>query len=153
MATAGKLYVKTEESSDTVRLMSACGRPLEAMCNVLGIDDVTLRKHYKEELKAGSDIVHTEVVGHLLGKIRSGDTNAMIFWCRTRMGWAEKKEIHLSTPAATMLVLERIIQSLPVEFHERVKIATLNALNDVGKAEQVAELPATVIEAEFEDGS
>lgn len=69
--------------------MSAVGAKHETIAAIIGIDDKTLRKHYREELDNGSDIANAQIGGSLFTKAIGGDTSALIFWCKTRMGWTE----------------------------------------------------------------
>jgi len=54
-----------------------------------GIDPKTLRKHFRQELDQSSVFADAICIGELQKKIRSGDTTAMIWWTKTRMGWKE----------------------------------------------------------------
>jgi|TARA_R110000824_G_scaffold176432_1_gene355387 hypothetical protein len=84
-----------------VELMTACGIPQESQCLVIrdGIDDKTLRKHFRRELDTGAIKANTKVAGTLYNKAMGGDTTALIWWTKTRMKWSEKQEIEHSGDA------------------------------------------------------
>ncbi len=59
---------------------------------VLGVDEKTLRKHYREELDRGIYKANAKVGANLF-KIATGTgreaVTAAIFWLKTRAGWSE----------------------------------------------------------------
>lgn len=83
-----------------VEQMSAVGIPQESICLVIrdGIDDKTLRKHFRRELDTAAVKANAKVGGTLFNKAMAGDTTAAIFWAKTRMGWKEKQHHEHSGP-------------------------------------------------------
>jgi hypothetical protein len=51
----------TPEQRDVVVKLVGCKTPHKAIATRLGIDEKTLRKHYREELDRGFDLYYTEV--------------------------------------------------------------------------------------------
>lgn len=145
-------HVKDDEIRDKVMILAANGTAVHDIAAAVGLDVTTVRKHYDKELKTGRAVVHGEVAGYIIQKVRQGDTRMMEFYAKTQMGYSETKRISLSTPAATLLIVESILKAIPPEYHERVKLATLTALNDAAAAERAA-LPESVSLADFEDVS
>ena len=89
------------EERKLVEQMTACGIPQESQCLVIrdGIDDKTLRKHFRHELDTAATKANTKVAGTLFNKAMSGDTTALIWWTKTRMKWSEKQEVeHTGDP-------------------------------------------------------
>ena len=86
-----KPYKPTDEDRKAVMSMSAVGITQGDIAKVIagGIDEKTLRKHFREELDTASIRANSEVGGHLFNKAKGGDTTAMIWWTKTRMGWKE----------------------------------------------------------------
>jgi hypothetical protein len=82
-------FKPTDEQRKHVEQLSAFGIPQEAMCDMLGITDKTLRKHFKRELRIGGPKANAKVAGSLFKKAMSGDTASAIFWLKTRAGWKE----------------------------------------------------------------
>jgi predicted transcriptional regulator len=137
--------------ADKVTHLSTLGTPIEEIADFLGMNKNTLQKHYKKELVHGRTEVKTEVVGHALSLIRAGDSAMTRFWLERNCGMTEKKEVKLTAENATMLILGKVFEAIPSEFHERVKIAALTALNEAAAAEAMSALAQSSIEAEFED--
>tara|TARA_R110002110_G_scaffold112795_1_gene280207 strand:+ start:297 stop:635 length:339 start_codon:yes stop_codon:yes gene_type:complete len=84
-------FKPTDDERRLVEQMTACGIPQESQCLVIrdGIDDKTLRKHFRRELDTAATKANTKVAGTLFNKALGGDTAAMIWWSKTRMGWKE----------------------------------------------------------------
>tara|TARA_R110000751_G_scaffold138645_1_gene242260 strand:- start:108 stop:497 length:390 start_codon:yes stop_codon:yes gene_type:complete len=90
-------FKPTDEERKLVEQMCAVGIPQESICLVVrdGIDDKTLRKHFRRELDTAKIKANAKVGGALFNKIMNGDTAAGIFWAKTQMGWKEKSQIEL----------------------------------------------------------
>jgi len=82
-------FKPTDEQRLRIEQGAAIGIPQEDMAKLLGIDAKTLRKHFREELDNGSTKANMVVGGALFNKAKGGDTSALIFWAKTRMGWKE----------------------------------------------------------------
>lgn len=78
-----------EKSRDLVANASGIGLPQEQIATLVGIDDKTLRLHYRKELDEGKAKAHMAVAGTLFEKAMSGDTSAMIWWSKTQLKWSE----------------------------------------------------------------
>ena len=86
----------TDALRQTVQLHSTVGTPQEVIADILGIDAKTLRKHYREELDQSKAKANATIGGQLYNKAKGGDTAAMIFWMKTRAGWAETSRHEIS---------------------------------------------------------
>ena len=98
-------FKPTDDERKLVEQMTACGIPQESQCLVIrdGIDDKTLRKHFRRELDTAATKANTKVAGTLFNKAMSGDTTALIWWTKTRMKWSERQEIeHTGDPVWTI---------------------------------------------------
>lgn len=84
-------FKPTDEERQLVTQMCAVGIPQESICLVVrdGIDDKTLRKHFRRELDTAKIKANAKVGGTLFNKAMGGDTTAAIFWAKTQMGWKE----------------------------------------------------------------
>ena len=91
-------FKPTDDERKLVEQMTACGIPQVSQCLIIrdGIDDKTLRKHFRRELDTAATKANVKVAGTLFNKAMGGDTAAMIWWSKTRMGWKEKSEIEHS---------------------------------------------------------
>ena len=94
-------FKPTDDERKLVEQMTACGIPQESQCLVIrnGIDDKTLRKHFRHELDTAATKANTKVAGTLFNKAMGGDTTALIWWTKTRMKWSEKQEVEHSGDA------------------------------------------------------
>jgi hypothetical protein len=78
-----------------VEAMSGYGVPIEQIAAVTmgGIGLEALYNHFREELVAGKAKINAKVGQTLAQKALSGDTAAMIWWSKSRMGFREKVEL------------------------------------------------------------
>lgn len=89
-------HVPTQETIAAVRRMVGFGFTHDDIGTALGIDPKTLRKHYREHLAAGAIVVNEKIVGALFNKAMRGDTTALIWWTKARLGWSEKSRHEVS---------------------------------------------------------
>ena len=84
-------FKPTDDERLLVSQMTAVGIPQESVCLVVrdGIDDKTLRKHFRRELDTAKIKANAKIGGTLFNKAINGDTTAAIFWAKTQMGWKE----------------------------------------------------------------
>jgi len=84
-------FKPTDKERKLVEQMSAVGIPQSNIAMILrdGIDDKTLRKHFRKELDTAATKANAKIGGMLFNKAVNGDTSAAIFWAKTRMGWKE----------------------------------------------------------------
>ena len=90
------------------------GIPQDDLAAALGISDVTLRKHYREELDHGMTKANARVVQTAFQQATSGKSPAMtMFWLKTRMGWKETQEMeHSGEIDVQSDALENVMQSI-----------------------------------------
>lgn len=84
-------FEPTDAERKQVESMSGYGVPIEQIAILVrdGIDDDTLRKHFRVELTAGKAKANSGVGRTLFQKAMGGDTSAMIWWSKTQMRWSE----------------------------------------------------------------
>lgn len=102
----------TEESRKLVSMHATVGTNHETIAAIIGIDDKTLRKHYREELDHAMAKANAAVGGSLFIKATTGDTSAMIFWMKTRAGWREKQEVDVTSNGATIALTSLDLKNL-----------------------------------------
>lgn len=84
----------TDKNRATVKAMSAYGIPHVQIARVLDIHEQTLRLHYRDELDLGVIEANAKIAETLFNQgVRDGNTTALIWWTKSRMGWKEKQEI------------------------------------------------------------
>lgn len=85
----------TQETRNLVETSSGLGLPHESIAVLVGIDDKTLRKYYREELDKGKAKAHVKIAQTLYQKATAGDTTSLIWWTKSQMRWSEtvKQEV------------------------------------------------------------
>ena len=85
----------TDENRKLVESTSGLGLPHEQIAILVGIDDKTLRKHYRHELDVGKAKANGQIAKTLFSKAMSGDTTSLIWWTKAQLRWSEtvKNEI------------------------------------------------------------
>jgi hypothetical protein len=81
-----------QPSAETRKLVensSGLGLPHESIATLVGIDDKTLRKHYRVELDMGKARAHGQIARTLFQKAVAGDTTSLIWWTKSQMRWSE----------------------------------------------------------------
>ena len=97
-----KPHRPTEDFRKQVQEASGLGLPQDQICALVGISDVTLRKHYESELGMGKAKASAAVAKTLFNKATVGqDTTAMIWWTKAQMAWGETNTTKLANPDGT----------------------------------------------------
>jgi len=81
-----------DEKRRLVESMSAAGIDQDSIARVIGINRDTLAKHYREELDNAASRANMQISERLFTKAMEGDTTALIWWSKARMGWKETKK-------------------------------------------------------------
>jgi hypothetical protein len=79
----------TPETRRLVESSSGLGLPHESIAVLVGIDDKTLRKHYRHELDMGKAKANGQIAKTLFSKAVAGDTTSLIWWTKSQMRWSE----------------------------------------------------------------
>ena len=74
----------------------AAGHTTEQVAAVAGVGIRTLQRTCKKELRDGAAGVNAKVANKLFEKCMKGDTIALIYWTKTRMGWNEKAQLEIT---------------------------------------------------------
>jgi hypothetical protein len=85
-------YRPTEADRNTVKTMAACGVKHEDIARCLGhagIDDKTLRKHFRQELDTATARANSVIGSRLYAAAERGEPWAVCFWLKTRARWRE----------------------------------------------------------------
>lgn len=89
-------HIPTAENRKLAETVSGLGLPHEQIGALIGIDDKTLRKHYRHELDQGIAKANSNVVKSLYSKASGGDVTACIWWTKTRLGWKDTSRTEIS---------------------------------------------------------
>ena len=100
-------HIPSDESKRLVETSAGLGLPHEQIGALIGIDDKTLRKHYRTELDLGKAKASAQIAKTLFNKAQGGDTTALIWWTKAQMKWAEtqKQEISGADGGAQQMVV------------------------------------------------
>jgi hypothetical protein len=82
-------HMPTPDTRLQVATMSGIGVPQRFIAAYFGITDVTLRKHYKQDLDKGRADAMMQIGSTLFQKAIDGDNACLIFYAKTQMGWNE----------------------------------------------------------------
>lgn len=99
-------YEPTEAVRKRVRKCAGTGVPHDDIARLLGIDKKTLYKHLSEELSVGKAEAHEVVTGMLFEKVLKGDIAAIIFWCKSQLGWNERPQLNPDQEKPITIIIE-----------------------------------------------
>jgi hypothetical protein len=107
--------------------MCAVGIPHEgiALCIRDGIDDKTLRKHFRAELDTATIRANAKVGGAMFNKAIAGDVRAQKTWMAARAGWKETNvnEVTGQIAVGVRPDLSKLTDDELKTFHDILKIA------------------------------
>jgi hypothetical protein len=92
----GTPHEPTDEGRELARTLSGYGIPQKQIALLLGIALPTLHDHYRDDLDIGMANANSKIAETLFAQARNGNTAALIFWSKARMGWSEKQDITIS---------------------------------------------------------
>jgi hypothetical protein len=84
-----KAHEATEDNRRKVEAMAGYGLPQDQIAKVMQVAESTLKKYYAEELSRGVAVANSMIGEALFKRARAGNTAALIFWAKARMGWRE----------------------------------------------------------------
>ena len=97
-------HLPTDESRKMVESTSGLGLPHEQIAILVGIDDKTLRKYYRNELDIGKAKANGQIAKTLFSKAVSGDTTSLIWWTKAQMRWSETVKQELTGESGAPLI-------------------------------------------------
>jgi hypothetical protein len=86
-------YKPTDDDRAIVNVMAAGGFRHERIAARLGMDDKTLRKHFRRELDIAMDMATAHAVSKLFEAVKDGAPWAICFWLKCRAGWREVERV------------------------------------------------------------
>lgn len=89
-------WLPEDTDREYVQRAALIGAPHSKIAQAMGIGLKTLKSKYAEELALGRFELTNEAAGHLVRRMRMGDTQAIIFFLKTRAGWHERTGVDLS---------------------------------------------------------
>jgi hypothetical protein len=109
--------------------MCVVGVPQERIAKALDMHEKTLKELYQRELDTAMMYRNIEVSKLLYQKCMDGDTTALIFWAKSRMGWRDRGETEVNltiTPPFAPRAVSEVVDEPKVLEHEPVS----NGLGD-----------------------
>ena len=103
--TAGRPeFEPTEAERKQVEAMAGYGVPQDKIATLVrdGINKTTLIKHFRAELDRGIAMADVQISKTLFQQATSGNTAALIFWAKARMGWKETQGIDHTTKGESL---------------------------------------------------
>ena len=88
-----KAWRPTSRQRRMVETCKAAGLRHDQIAIILGKSRDALERNCRDELDSGAAKCNSRVVGKLFEKCMKGDTVALLFWCKTRLGWQEKQRV------------------------------------------------------------
>lgn len=89
-------HVPTDELKQRVCDLVMSGAPIHIICDILDMDDDTLRKHYRKELATAKAVAIERIGKTVYQQALEGDSKAQALYLKTQgasQGWIEKQVI------------------------------------------------------------
>lgn len=86
-----------KEVRDQVRHQIEVGVPIKAIAQSIGMGLEAFYKHFDQEIAEGRLAALSTIGGALMKKVLDGDTAAIIFACKTRLGMADLTKIDVTS--------------------------------------------------------
>ena len=100
-------YEPSESDRATVEAMAAAGIAQDTIARCIGargIDEKTLRRHFRQELDTAVAKSNALVATQVLNAAQRGEAWACCFWLKCRAGWRERSAIEHSGPDGSYLL-------------------------------------------------
>ena len=98
----GKQVKYNQEHAKIVQSLAQYGVPHAQIAAHIGVSKNTLLALYSKEIEEGAVTTNNKIAKRLFEKAMDGDTTALIFWCKTRMGWRETQKVDLTSSDGSM---------------------------------------------------
>lgn len=106
-------HIPTDELRQRVSDLVMCGTPIYLICEIVGINDDTLRKHYGRELKTAKSIAIERIGKTVYQQALSGNEKSQALYLKTQgasQGWVEKQVIETVEGEDTQALKEKIAE-------------------------------------------
>lgn len=87
------------------------GAPIHIICEIIGINDDTLRKHYKFELATAKTVAIERIGKTVYQQAVEGDSKAQALYLKTQgasQGWVEKQIVETTSADDTKELKEKL---------------------------------------------
>lgn len=89
-------HIPTQEMRQRISDLAVAGIPLNLICEVVQLDDDTIRKYYQRELTIAEPEAVERVAKTVVMQAMNGDSKAQALYMKTKgakFGWVEKQVI------------------------------------------------------------
>jgi hypothetical protein len=104
-------HVPTIELRQRVCDLVMSGAPIHIICEIIHIDDDTLRKHYKFELSTAKAIAIERIGKTVYQQALTGDSKAQALYLKTQgasQGWVEKQVVETVSSDETKELKDKV---------------------------------------------
>lgn len=104
-------HVPTPQLRQRIADLAIAGIPLYLICEIVELDDDTVRKHYKKELNTAEPIAIERVAKTVVMQAMNGDSKAQNLYMKTKgakYGWVEKQVIEQTESKETQALMDKI---------------------------------------------
>ncbi len=104
-------HVPTDEMRQRISDLAVAGIPLNLICEIVEIDDDTVRKHYKRELTCAEPIAIERVAKTVVMQAINGNEKSQALYMKTKgakFGWVEKQVIESINADDTQALKDKI---------------------------------------------
>lgn len=97
-------FEPTDNERRQVEALSGYGVPQDKIASLVrdGINKTTLIKHFRAEIDRGIAKADAKISETLFQQAVSGNTSALIFWAKARLGWRETQNIDHTTKGESL---------------------------------------------------
>lgn len=104
-------HIVTDELKQRVSDLVMSGAPIHIICEIIGITDDTLRKHYDYELKTAKTVAIERIGKTVYQQAVAGDSKAQALYLKTQgasQGWIEKQIVENVISEDTQALKDKI---------------------------------------------
>jgi hypothetical protein len=94
--------LEPEALIELINNMMTAEIPMSAIARVVGVSETDLRNDYVQRLEGEQHKRNAAVVKKLYELCLKGDRQAIMFWCKAKLGWKEKSEVEVSGGLSNM---------------------------------------------------
>lgn len=106
-------HVPTESLRQRVCDLVMSGAPIHIICDIIGIDDDTLRKHYKFELATAKAVAIERIGKTVYQQALGGNEKSQALYLKTQgatQGWVEKQVIETNGADETKELRDKVAE-------------------------------------------
>ncbi len=106
-------HVPTDEIRQRVCDLVMSGAPISIICEIIDMDDDTLRKYYGKELKTAKTIAIERIGKTVYQQALDGDSKAQALYLKTQgasQGWIEKQVVETVSSEESQALKDKIAE-------------------------------------------